>query len=533
MKRTGSSDYTPDEVAELDALRDEMVELQALEGARQAREAVIMHRVSQIAGAASLRGEASSRVSELPYRAVAADFAAALRISDRTVARMLGSGDTLVEEFSGTLAALAEGRIHRGHVSGIIDAGAHLPTPQARCAFEELVLPYAEHEAPGRVRAFARNTAERVHPSTFTERHQAATACRGLRVNDLPDGMSELIATLPTVVAHGVLDRVRQMARQVKDARRSTARRTDGTAVNGTGPRVGTGARAGVGAGVDPSGLGPAGLEAAKLEAAGQSPFWPGLRPDELSGELSGLRGEPGSGFLDGDARSIDEVRADIFADLLLTGDPAGHAHGGAGTDAAGTAGDPLLAGLGAITAHVQVTVPVLSLLGQADTPASLAGVGPIDADTARRLAGASSGWDRVLTDPISGAVLAVDRYTPSVQLRRTLQVRDQHCRFPGCRQPVHRSDIDHTNDYAHGGRTRENNLAHLCRGHHTLKHQTAWRVVQRPGGILEWTSPTGRVYPDVPTSSVMFKPEDEWNGHLARAGAGHARAAAEEPAPF
>src|SRR5690606_8035686 len=102
MKRTGSSDYTPDEVAELDALRDEMVELQALEGARQAREAVIMHRVSQIAGAASLRGEASSRVSELPYRAVAADFAAALRISDRTVARMLGSGDTLVEEFSGT-----------------------------------------------------------------------------------------------------------------------------------------------------------------------------------------------------------------------------------------------------------------------------------------------------------------------------------------------------------------------------------------------------------------------------------------------
>ncbi|NLA08593.1 MAG: HNH endonuclease, partial [Microbacteriaceae bacterium] len=87
MQRTGNSDYTPDEVAELSVLRDEMVALQAQDSARQAREAVILHRVSQIASVAASRGEASSRVSELPFRAVAADFTAALRISDRTVQR--------------------------------------------------------------------------------------------------------------------------------------------------------------------------------------------------------------------------------------------------------------------------------------------------------------------------------------------------------------------------------------------------------------------------------------------------------------
>ena len=67
--------------------------------------------------------------------------------------------------------------------------------------------------------------------------------------------------------------------------------------------------------------------------------------------------------------------------------------------------------------------------------------------------------------------------------------------------------DLDHTVDFAFGGQTSEDNLAHLCRRHHTLKHESAWTVVQRQGGVLEWTSPSGRVYPDIPTSRVMFQP--------------------------
>jgi hypothetical protein len=160
------------------------------------------------------------------------------------------------------------------------------------------------------------------------------------------------------------------------------------------------------------------------------------------------------------------------------------------------------------------VTVPVLTLLDSpVDDPfdaVTLAGHGPIDPATARELAHHAPGWDRILTHPISGAVLAVDRYQPTKKMRRFLAVRDRHCRFPGCRQSTSRSDADHTMDWAHGGSTSVSNLAHLCRRHHTLKHHTPWSVTQKPGGVLEWTSPTGAVYPDHPASGVHFSTDPE-----------------------
>ncbi|CAN7348702.1 DUF222 domain-containing protein [Microbacterium sp. LjRoot45] len=196
------------------------------------------------------------------------------------------------------------------------------------------------------------------------------------------------------------------------------------------------------------------------------------------------------------DARRISEVRADVFADLLLTGHATPE-----------TTNDAIPAGE-AIIARVQVTVPVLTTLGHDDTPAELIGKGPIDTATALRFAGTATGWDRVLTHPVTGTVLAIDRYRPSDHLKRTLRVRDEHCRFPGCRIPTYRSDIDHTTAREHDGPTELTNLAHLCRRHHTLKHHSAWRVRQTPDGILHWTSPTGREYPDHPARTLTFTTE-------------------------
>lgn len=76
-------------------------------------------------------------------------------------------------------------------------------------------------------------------------------------------------------------------------------------------------------------------------------------------------------------------------------------------------------------------------------------------------LAGAASGWGRVLTHPISAAMLAVDRYRPGEPLKRHLRARDQGCRFPGCGMPVRDSDLDHTEDgaaesHAQGGITED-----------------------------------------------------------------------------
>ena len=193
------------------------------------------------------------------------------------------------------------------------------------------------------------------------------------------------------------------------------------------------------------------------------------------------------------DARGIGEIRTDVFTDLLLTGHASPEVSNASVPEAE------------AIVAQVHVTVPVLTALGHDTTPAELTGHAPIDTTTALRLAGTAPGWDRVLTHPVTGTVLAVDRYRPTDHLKRVLRVRDEHCRFPGCRMPTQRCDIDHTIAREHDGPTEISNLAHLCRRHHTLKHHSAWRVTQTPDGVLHWTSPTGRTYPDRPARTLTF----------------------------
>ncbi|WP_052460793.1 HNH endonuclease signature motif containing protein [Microbacterium gorillae] len=189
-----------------------------------------------------------------------------------------------------------------------------------------------------------------------------------------------------------------------------------------------------------------------------------------------------------GDDRTLAQISADVFCDLLLTTDPA-------------TAGD----GLTSIRAHVQVTIPAAVLTGASASGAELAGHGPIDPDTARTLAAVAPGWDRLFQHPTSGHVLEIDRYQPSADQRRILRVRDERCRFPGCGHPATRSDADHTIDAALGGPTAISNLGHFCRRHHTLKHHTRWRADNLPGGIIRWTSPLGAVYTDHPPRTVTF----------------------------
>lgn len=145
-------------------------------------------------------------------------------------------------------------------------------------------------------------------------------------------------------------------------------------------------------------------------------------------------------------------------------------------------------------------------------SPSELDGTIPIDVTTARTLAGSATGWERVLTHPISGGLLAVDRYRPGEQLRRHLLVRDQRCRFPGCGIAARKCDLDHNRAASTGGATADGNLSAFCRRHHMLKHHSPWHVEQCPGGVLAWTSPTGRAYIDgpPPQHTVTFTSADE-----------------------
>jgi hypothetical protein len=170
-----------------------------------------------------------------------------------------------------------------------------------------------------------------------------------------------------------------------------------------------------------------------------------------------------------------------------------------------GDAMGPLAVLLGQVRPQLDVSVPVLTLLGHSETPGTLDGVTPIDADTARRLAAVAPSFTRILTHPETGVVLSVGRkrYRPPPDLARYIRLRDGTCRFPGCNRRARHTQIDHTIQRQDGGPTQWDNLACLCEKHHHLKDETVWKVVQLDHGILQWTSPAGRVYTTEPETQL------------------------------
>ena len=85
--------------------------------------------------------------------------------------------------------------------------------------------------------------------------------------------------------------------------------------------------------------------------------------------------------------------------------------------------------------------------------------------------------------------------YRPPPRLKEYIAARDLTCRFPRCRQPAWRGDLDHTIPYDNGGLTCHCNLGGLCRTHHILKHHPHWNLRQTTPGTFTWTTPPGRTH--------------------------------------
>jgi hypothetical protein len=190
---------------------------------------------------------------------------------------------------------------------------------------------------------------------------------------------------------------------------------------------------------------------------------------------------------VEGEVRTLAQLRHDIARDLLLEGikAPAEDAEGLRVPDRKG------------VQPVVHLTIPALSLLGRSSEPAQLSGYGPIDLDTAEEPAGNAKAWIRILTDPVTGVRLAMDRtvYTPPPDLKRWLRVRDETCRAPGCNRRVATCDLDHVAGWAQDGRTDAGNLAHLCRIHHRMKGCGYWRTTLQADARMRWRSWWDRLY--------------------------------------
>jgi hypothetical protein len=221
--------------------------------------------------------------------------------------------------------------------------------------------------------------------------------------------------------------------------------------------------------------------------------------------------GDKGEGDGSGDTagkRTLAQRRADAATDLLLDGDLCDR-------------GDPVPHG---IRPKILVTVPVLTLLGQTETPAHLDGYGPIAPDTARDLAVKAPSFARILTDPITSAILDFDRskYAVPADLKQIVRLQHETCTAPGCNKRAVHCQLDHTTPFndtssstgggggsgsgspgtgTGGGTTCLANLSPLCAEQHNLKHHTKIGLTKLPDGSMHWTTATGKTVTVRPTN--------------------------------
>lgn len=411
------------------------------------------------------------------HRSMVAEYAAAARMTQGSVEYAFTDAGFLDASYPRVREAFRRGSISGAHVREIVRAAGVVreavnngrADADALPLYDTVAVIVAERETAARTRVHLRELAAVLAGSTTTERHARAASERTVTVRPAGDGLSVLTVVLPEHLAAAILDRLTQLAHAViggRDDREPALEPIDD----------------------------------------GEDPIYPeDIAHDDPSRDDYAIFGEgtfttdptcpagPAVEHIPADTRTIDQVRADLLIDLLLASDPSA---------AAGS-------GLDNIRGRIHVTVAATTLAGYDDRSAQLDGHGPLHPDVARDLAGRNGGWSRLFLDP-TGLVVETDTYRPTEPMRRFLRARDQHCRFPGCRMPVHRCQIDHTFDHAKGGGTDIHNLGHLCATHHVIKHpdvadEHRWTARQLPDGTIDWLSPLGRTYRDSPRRRVMF----------------------------
>jgi hypothetical protein len=184
-----------------------------------------------------------------------------------------------------------------------------------------------------------------------------------------------------------------------------------------------------------------------------------------------------------GDRRPIDQIRADIFLDLLCgTHDQERNSNSG-----------------GVVDIRVELT----TLLGLAEDPGEIPGWGPVIADITRQIITNQdqAEWRFGITHLNQVIDLITTKRRPSKAQKDLIQVQDPECVFPTCRQDSNHCDIDHTLGWAQTHQTTVKKLNPLC-SHHNQVKEHGWKLNKIRPGTYIWTSPLGHTYqvgPDPP----------------------------------
>lgn len=442
----------------------ELVEfVAACQRVSSAMDALQASAVRELSGRVEMRPAEGVRTKSMtPGRITELEIGARLMTGEDTAGLLVSRAMLICERLPKTYAMWRSGVLATEKVDVMVAKLARVDAELAR-EVEARVLPGAVNRTSASLRRQITRLLHKLAPKPATKRHQEATTERFVRITPAPDGMAWLEAYLSAEDAAAV--------KAVLDAGAATLKRHDDAFHAASGGRSTTAA----GGGSDTPNTGS---------------------PAGGTGTAAGADSAEGAAY----RRTAGNRRADVLAALAWAalstgwiggcgGDGTGECDGSSGFSLSSARGRPVT---------VNVTVPLSSLLGDSDEPGELDGYGPITAETARRLA-ADGTWRRIVTDPLSGAVLDVGRtrYTPPRELADHVLARDQRCRWPNCDRSATGVgiQIDHTIAFEDGGTTAHTNLCVFCGKNHMDKHQAGWTVAQPEPGRFVFTSPTGHVY--------------------------------------
>ncbi len=409
------------------------------------------------------------------------DVATALRISPATSQNKIDLARTLFNHLPQTINALATGEIATQHATVIAQETAVAVraglAQEAITEIEKVALAHAEFHTPSQVANKLRNTFAQLAPELFQKNFDNQREARNVRFYKERDGVGTILASLKIedaqMIDQVINDYSEKMLAEHRQAMQNLVRFSRGhrcikecQLLDSTGQ-------------TSPTICVHACSDSCKDDCRALN-----------SSDATALAALERAHLINTDVEK-DMRRADAFVFAMRAADAA--------LKSSGTV----------VTKHnrrptINVTIDLPTALGLADNPGQLAGYGPIPAAIAREIA-ADGRWKRFITDPITGTLIDYGRetYEPPQVLQDFLIARDRTCRFPGCRQPAHLSDLDHAVPWEEGGTTSADNLGSLCRRHHNLKTHHGWKLINQPNGACTWISPAGHEY-QVPARPVL-----------------------------
>ncbi len=224
-----------------------------------------------------------------------------------------------------------------------------------------------------------------------------------------------------------------------------------------------------------------------------------------------------------GDARTQDQIRADVAMDLLIgraTVDPSlGELEEIADTatpDQTTPPGEGVVRRLPVgkyARPIVNVTVPIQTLMGFSDHPGTLSGGTVVPASLVRMIAAdQNSTWYRMLTDEQNRFVeLSTKSYQPTEPMWRALVARDRTCYLTVCDRAATDCEIDHREPWP-AGDTSMDNLRGGCKPHHLTKHSPGFRLDANLDGTVTLHTRAGFAHTSeqVEQPALTDWPEDE-----------------------